>query len=269
MIIAQMSDLHLRTDGKPLRGGMDSVAALEAGIRHLNALPRRPDLALVTGDLANKAEARDYATLRRMLEDLEMPAYVIPGNHDVREMVREAFAGQGYLPENGEFLHYTLEDYPLRLIGLDTVREGSDGGEMCAARRRWLDNRLAEQPDRPTLIFMHHPPFRTGISFMDTPAFAGAAELEAVIAGHDQVVRVICGHSHRGVQVQWAGTSASIAPSLVFQMVLDLNPGCPSGFVAEPPACPIFMWDGDASLIAHMSVIGDYGPRHPFSERPK
>ncbi len=270
MIIAQMSDLHLRTDGKPLSGGVDSVAALEAGIRHLNALPRRPDVVLITGDLANNAHPLDYQTLRRLLDGLHMPAYVIPGNHDNREMLRDVFGDLGYMPENGPFLHYTVEDYALRLIGLDTVVEGSEGGEMCADRRRWLDQRLSEEADRPTLIFMHHHPFRTGISFMDKTGFVGARELEAVVARHDQVIRVICGHSHRSVHVNWAGTIASVAPSIAFQIVMDLNGEATPGFILEPPACPVFMWDADTGgLVGHLSVIGDFGPRHPFDVKPR
>ena len=104
----------------------------------------------------------EYAVLNRLIEPLRMPVYAIPGNHDERRAFKEAFAAHTYLPSDGEFLHYAIEDYPLRLIGLDTTIPGEEGGMMCAERLSWLDARLSEERERPTAIFMHHPPFLTG-----------------------------------------------------------------------------------------------------------
>jgi len=270
MIIAQITDLHLRTDGYPLKGKVDSQAALNAAIEHLNQMEPRPDLVLVTGDLVNKAHEQDYQGLRRELDRLEMPCYVIPGNHDERDLIRQYFGDCGYLPDDGEFLHFTLDDahQSLRLIGLDTKRQGHDGGEMCEERLQWLDDTLASAPQRPTVIFMHHPPFITGIGFMGVKRFEGSQEMEAIVERHDQVQRVICGHAHRDITVRWGGTVASVASSLVFQMAMDLREGAKSSFVLEPAACAIYKWHKDQGLIAHRSVIGDFGARHPFVVDP-
>jgi len=270
MIIAQITDLHLRTDGYPLKGKVDSVAALDAAISHLNDMDPRPDLVLVTGDLVNKAHIQDYRGLRDRLDQLDMPSYVIPGNHDERDMIRQYFNDQGYLPKTGEFLHYTIDDtgHPVRLIGLDTKRPGHDGGEMCARRLQWLDDALSQAPDRPTVIFMHHPPFVSGIGFMGIKPFEGAREMEAIVCRHSQVHRIVCGHMHRDITLRWGGTVASVASSLVFQIALDLRSGAKSSFVLEPPACAVYKWQEDQGLIAHRSVIGDFGPRHPFVVDP-
>lgn len=268
MIIAQISDTHLRTDGGLLFGKVDPLPALKAALAHLRALEPRPDVVLATGDLVNTPNARDYGVLRRMFDGLGMPVYVIPGNHDGRAEMRELFADWGYLPNGGDFLQYTVEDHPLRLIGLDTVIPGQDGGCMCADRLAWLDARLGDAPDRPTLIFMHHPPFRTGIAFMDRLGFDGGPEMEAVVRRHPQVEWVLCGHIHRQIQVRWGGTTASTAPSTVFQMSLDLVPGSPSSFVLEPAGCPLYAWSPELGLRAYLSVIGDFGPRYPFVHDP-
>ena len=263
-LIAQISDLHLRADGTLLNDRVDTVAALTACVEHLNGLSPRPDVVLATGDLVDEGRPEDFAALRRAFDRLEMPVYVIPGNHDDREHLRAAFADNGYLPAEGEFLHYTVETFPVRLIGLDTVIPGACGGRMCEDRVRWLDDRLAEQPDRPTLVFMHHPPFVTGIGFMDDPAFDGAAPLERVVRGHPQVRQVVCGHVHRAIHTRWAGTAAAVAPSVVFQMALELNEGAPSAFVLEPPALSLYLWHEGADPIGYTSPIDDFGPRHRF-----
>jgi 3',5'-cyclic AMP phosphodiesterase CpdA len=264
MLIAQISDLHLRADGSPLIGGVDTVAALTACVEHVNGLAPRPDVVLATGDLVDEGRPEDFAALRRAFDRLAMPVYVIPGNHDDRDGLRGAFADSGALLAEGEFLHYAVETFPVRLIGLDTVIPGECGGRMCEARTRWLDDRLAEQPDRPTLVFMHHPPFVTGIGFMDDPAFDGADRLERVVRGHPQVRQVVCGHIHRAIHTRWAGTAAAVAPSVVFQMALELSEGAPSACVLEPPAVSLYLWRDGTDPVGYTSLIGGYGPRHRF-----
>jgi Icc protein len=94
--------------------------------------------------------------LRRLLAPLRMPIYVIPGNHDARDPLRAAFGGDGYLSSDG-FIQYAVEDYPLRLVALDTLVPGKHHGELCADRLDWLDRTLAAAPDRPTLVMMPSP----------------------------------------------------------------------------------------------------------------
>lgn len=268
MLIAQISDLHVLADGTLLNGVVDTEVALAAAIEHIGALDPRPDIVLATGDLTQDGLPEDYALLRSAFDRLAMPVYVIPGNHDNRTHLRAAFADRGYLPETGEFLHYAVDRHPLRLIGLDTVIPDNVGGQMCSARLRWLEDRLSEQPDRPTVIFMHHPPFATGIAFMDRPAFGGAEDLEALIGRFPRVQLVTCGHVHRAIQTRWAGTLAAVAPSIVFQMALELSEDAPSAFVVEPPALSLHLWRGGGGPTIVTSLIGDYGPRHRFHMDP-
>lgn len=264
MLIAQISDLHLRGDGSLLNDCVDTEAALANCVDHLNGLAPRPDVVLATGDLVDEGQPEDFAALRRALDRLEMPVHVIPGNHDDRDGLRRAFADQPSLPAEDEFLHYTVESHPVRLTGLDTVIPGECGGRMCEARLDWLDARLAEQPERPTLVFMHHPPFVTGIGFMDEPSFDGSAALEAVIRRHPQVRQIVCGHIHRSIHTRWAGTAAAVAPSVVFQMALELRDGAPSAYVLEPPAISLYLWRDGTDPTSYTSLIDRFGPRHRF-----
>jgi|TARA_Y100000294_G_scaffold132175_2_gene124628 3',5'-cyclic AMP phosphodiesterase CpdA len=268
LIIAQITDFHLRVDGKLFNDDKDTEAQLAACVEHLNALQPRPDVVLATGDLADEPDETAYEVMRRMLEGIEMPVYVIPGNHDDREMVRRAFLDLGYFPTtaDGPFLHYTVEDHPLRLIGLDTLETGGDEGEMCADRRHWLDDRLSEQPDRPTLIFMHHQPIMTRMGAIDKNAFAGAREMEELIRRHSQVEWIICGHLHRPIQMRWGGTVVSVAPSSAFQRTLTLDNAMPKAFIDEPPGISVHMWSAETGIISHISLMGDFGPPYPMRD---
>lgn len=258
MLIAQISDTHLRSSGRLLHGHIDTERALDACIDHVGRLVPAPDVVLATGDLADDGLPEDYARLRRAFDRLSMPVYVIPGNHDQRELLREAFVDKGYLPSRGEFLHYTVEAYPLRLIGLDTVLPGEVGGALCPARLAWLGDRLAEQPERQTLIFMHHPPFSTGIGFMDSPPLEGAEELRRLILGNPQVRQIVCGHIHRAIHVSWGGTTAAIAPSTVYQMNLAFRPDEGFYLVDQPPGVALYLWREDfrSGPVGYISLIG-------------
>lgn len=264
MIVAQISDPHIRAEGKRAYGRVDTAQHLANCIAALNGLDPRPDIVVLTGDLVHAGGPAEYANLARLLAPLDIPLYVITGNHDDRDQMRAIFGGQGYLPMDGAFLHYTVEDYRLRLVALDTLVPGKGGGELCAARLDWLDARLGEQPDRPTLVLMHHPPFRTGLFYMDLQGLKDREAFAAVIARHPQVERILCGHLHRSIQARVGGTLASTAPATGHQFALDLRRIDFGSFVMEPPGYQLHVWDDESGLISHTAVVGPYDGPYPF-----
>ena len=138
MLIAQITDTHITSPGTLLMGIVDTASALERAIAALNRLDPSPDTVVLTGDLVESGAPEEYAHLRALLAPLRMPVFAIPGNHDAREPMREAFSGDGYLPRQG-FLDYAIEDYPLRIVALDTLVPGEGGGALCSERLRWID----------------------------------------------------------------------------------------------------------------------------------
>jgi 3',5'-cyclic AMP phosphodiesterase CpdA len=261
MLIAQITDLHVSTPGSVNDRHFRTAEHLERAVAHLNALTPRPDVVVATGDLVERGEPEEYARVRSILDGLAMPLYVIPGNHDAREPLARAFAAGGYLPREGAFLHYTVEEWPVRLIALDTLVPGASGGRLCPERLAWLDARLGEGRGRPTVVFMHHPPFLTGMRAMDAMGLEGKAELADVIGRHPQVERVLCGHVHRPITRRFAGTVAATCPATAHQLVLDLASEPRLAVVMEPPACMLHLWLGaEAGLVSHVSVIGQERP---------
>ncbi|MGQ9365242.1 phosphodiesterase [Azospirillum sp. ST 5-10] len=261
MLIAQITDLHVTPRGTMALGAVDTNAHLAAAVAHLNALAPRPDLVLVTGDLANTPRPGEYEMLAELLAPLALPLRVLPGNHDDRGELRRWFGERCGLPAEGEFLHHAVEAGPLRVLMLDTQRPGRPEGELCARRLAWIAERLAEAPERPTLIAMHHQPFATGLP-VDTMGCAGADGLAALVRQRPgQVVGVVCGHVHRPITAAWAGTVAFCAPSTAHQFALDLRPGAAFRWTAEPPAVALHLWRPDGGLVTHLSAIGDHPGR--------
>ena len=262
MLIAQITDMHVKTPGEMLSGALDSYAGLAAALRRVNGLDPRPDLLVATGDLTADGAPGEYQALRGLLSGLAMPYLLLPGNHDIRENLRDAFPDQPW--EDGRFLLYAVDDWPLRIVALDSVVPGDHKGEFCPVRCRWLDGKLAEAPDQPTVVMLHHPPFASGIGHMDRMGLVDAAGLAEVVARHGQVIRILCGHAHRPIQTMFAGVPASVAPATCFQIQLKLDDSPGIRWTREPPAFQLHKWTPESGLVSHTAYVEEYG----YWERP-
>jgi 3',5'-cyclic-AMP phosphodiesterase len=268
-LLAQVSDLHIKAAGRLSYRVVDTAGMLSSCIRHLLALPQRPDAVVFTGDLTDFGRRDEYALLRTLLEPLEMPVYLIPGNHDEREALRAAFPEHAYLRQSARFVQYAIDEHPLRIVAIDTLIPGEARGELCAERLAWLDARLGEQPAKPTVILMHHPPFTSFIGHMDRVGLTGAEALAAVVRNHPQVERLLCGHVHRPIETRFAGTIASTSPSPAHQVGLDLSPEARSKFVMEPPAYRLHAFTPETGVVSHTAFIGSFAGPYPFQENGK
>lgn len=261
-IIAQLTDPHCVGADDALARIIDTDAAAVAAVEHLNALEPRPDLVLVTGDLTSGGGSAENMRAREILDGLRMPYRVVPGNHDERATLIEVFEGRLETCDGG-FVQYVVDLDPVRVVALDTLEEGSASGRLCDVRLGWLERVLSLEPDRPTLLCMHHPPFATGVGWMDGIGLSDPAPFERVVAANPQVKGITCGHVHRPIQTLWAGALATAAPSSGFQLHLDLVPGAPPRLILEPPACLLHVLSGDA-LVTHTTYVGHRSAIDPW-----
>jgi len=268
LIIAQISDLHLRMDGELYSGAANTHDALDVCLRSITSLTPKVDLLLVTGDLADYPDPRAYAHLRIALDAINIPYIITPGNHDDRAMVFEAFHDLGHYSDSSEFIQFTVETFPLRFVALDSLNAETGFATMCPKRLNWLADCLAEQPDRPTLVLMHHQPVFTRMAYASKYAFPGAKELERIISEYPNIVGLVCGHLHRPIHVAWAKTMVSIAPSVAMQHTLTLDNDMPKELNNEPIAYPVYLWEQDSGLICHLNFVGDFGPPYPLVDLP-
>lgn len=261
MLIAQITDCHVVARGELFADRVDTAAALRRAITHVLAMTPRPDLVLATGDLVNDGRPEEYDHLLELLEDLgDVPLVVLPGNHDDRDELRARFAGLPGPEEHQDRLDRIVDGHPVRLVALDTTEPGVHGGRIRPDQMGWLDAVLAAEPDRPTLIAQHHPPFTTGIAWMDEVGLEGAELEAAVVARHPQVVGVVAGHVHRLVTTRFGGTIASCWPSTGAQVALQLD-GSRFLYTDEPAAVALHRWSADGgtygALVSHLSPVLD------------
>lgn len=217
-LLVQLSDLHVggNEDGK------DPIPRLEAVILAVRSLPNAPNAVLVSGDLTDDGAEEGYRVAREMLARLEVPVHVLPGNHDDRARLREAFD----LPGTGdEPVNYSVSVGDLRLVLLDSNVPGQDPGSYDAERMAWLEEELGREPERPTILAVHHTPLTTGTPEWDAINLeAGDREaLGAVVARHPQLRAIVGGHLHRVAASSLAGCPVLSAPSTYLQVRPDFH----------------------------------------------
>ena len=266
MLIAQISDTHIVERGRKTFGVAPTEANLALVIDHINRFEPKPDLVLLTGDVTDHGSADEMANAARLLGDLNCPFYIIPGNHDNRGSLWSEFAETACPTKANEFINYVIDGFDVRLIGMDSSIENAPGGELCDVRLAWLEKQLSEQPQRPTIIFMHHPPVKCGILESDVDGFLGAAALGRVVEKYTCIERILCGHIHLPTHSRFHGTIVSTAPSIGMRLGLDLTMTKDSEFFLDDPAYQLHHWTKHKTLITHTIRINDVDGPHPFEE---
>lgn len=261
MLIAQITDLHVSCGGKLSAGRVDTRAAFGRCIEHLLNLSMQPDVLLISGDLAETGAAEEYEFVAEGLRQLPFPAFAVLGNHDLREAMRAALPAAVESIASGH-LCIAVDRYPVALIGLDTAVPGQPHGELCADRLHWFEQTLSALAGKPAIIFMHHPPFQTGLPMIDSIALkAGLTEFKQILKNSRNVLAVLCGHAHRAIETAIAGIPVRLAPSSSHQFALDLRADAPLQFVLEPPQILLHRWSSEDGLVTHADFIGGFpGP---------
>ena len=264
--IAQISDLHIKRQGQLAYGRVDTARALARCIAALNGFDPAPDFVVISGDLADTPSEEEYQHLKRLLEPLTLPFAGVPGNHDARDMMRVAFPDQRYaMPSDA--LNQKVEVGNLDLLLLDSSVPGKPHGELDQQTLQWLDSVLVGSDSRPALVFMHHPPFETGIWHMDRQNLRNAEDLATIVRRHPRIRLIATGHVHRATLTILEGRPCTICPAPNHAVDLDLGHLREPSFKVEPPAFHLHIWfpgEGFGRVVTHQVPIGEFDGPHPF-----
>lgn len=253
MLIAQISDTHILAPASDNPIAQLRADCLQRCVADINQ--QQPDVVIFSGDTVQHGQPDEYAHLRELLAPLEAPLYLVPGNRDDKGELRSAFSDHSHLPRGGDLLQYVVEDHGVRLVAIDSTSPGERKGVFCPARQDWLDEVLSSQPDRPTLLFIHHPPFDVDDHYIGgyrRPEEATA--LADIVSRHPQVEGLFCGHVHWPIRQDWAGTTASIMPSVA----VDLRKGIDETKARERPIYMLHRLSEEDGLISRQQLVAAF-----------
>lgn len=262
MLIAQLTDPHITNPGELVYDAIDTAENARRAIARLNNLNPKPDVVLITGDLVDRGDDGEYQHLEELLSELTLPCFMTIGNHDTRTTFLQRFGntehtGIKVVSSQSEFVQYVLDLGDWYAIAIDTHVAGQSYGSICSERLAWLEDALSKHGDKPTLLFMHHPPFETGIWWMDAIRLHGVKRLERIVRSNSQVRRIVCGHVHRPVHTMWAGVPCSIAPSTAHQVSLDLAGEAFMTMLTEPPAFHLHELSSAGAWLTHVCYVDE------------
>ena len=242
-VVAHVSDTHFGNEVQDPAGRCDAV------MDHLLALDPRPDVLVVSGDVADHGLPAEYAAARAWLDRWPGPLAVCPGNHDAREAFVD---GLGTEPRS------VVEVAGHRLVLLDSLVDAVDGrrvdeGRLGPEQLRWLDERLAEATG-PAFVVLHHPPLTIGVGLMDPIRLLDGDELEQVVGRHPHVVAVLVGHAHTMAATSYAGRPLLIGGGVVSTVPLDAEP-FPVVWYDAPPSLALHLVGDDGRVTSHWRAL--------------
>jgi 3',5'-cyclic AMP phosphodiesterase CpdA len=219
----QLSDIHLTVSGAGPHGARTRDNLL-AALREAAAAGLRPDVFLLTGDLADAGEGACYDDLAVILADAARTSgaagasvLYLPGNHDDRDKFRRRLLGVGDGGSPGAPVNQTHWRDGLRIIALDSTIPGEDAGALDDQTLRYLRSELATAAPDGTIVALHHPPIPSPVEPMARMALRDPGRLRDAIAGSD-VRLVLCGHSHHEAFGMLGATPVWVSPAIAYRL---------------------------------------------------
>jgi len=228
--ILQISDMHLFATAEQQLVGINTDESFLAVVELAKQHSWPPDLIFLTGDLAQDSSKAAYKRLIDHLEPLNIPCFVLPGNHDKPETLREIFSASPVLYQ--PFLH--SENWLFAF--LNTAIPNEEGGSLDEQEIHELAQQVEQHPDKNVLVCLHHQLSPVKSKWLDTMAINNPSLLVNLISKHSNIRGIIHGHVHQDFNTTINGAPIYSTPSTCFQF----KPNCDD--FAIDAAAPGYRW---------------------------
>jgi len=257
--ILQISDTHIVPQGALVSKRLDTAGPLVRLVERVIKIADQIgpiDAVLVSGDLTDDGSKESYNRFNQIMAPLKLPIHVIPGNHDKRAAMRDAFSSQ--FPSKGP-LNWSCSIGDIKLIGLDTLVEEKNYGTLSQESLQYLEHSLTNSGTTPTIVALHHPPFTSGISFLDQIRLTNHKAFEDVLAQASGPLRIVCGHIHNSMTVDFAGHIVISGPSTCSSFAFDRSMDATAGYMIKEEGCLLHRWQNGFQSL-RVSTTQGLGP---------
>ena len=210
--ILQITDTHLFAGETDTLLGINTLNSYHAVLDAIVKQQLPADLIVATGDLVQDQSIRAYQRFTDGIARLPAPCVWLPGNHDYQPSMAKELAAAGISSSKQVLLG---EQWQILL--LDSQVQGLPHGELSDDQLIWLDNCLAQQPDRHTVVMLHHHPLASGCTWLDQHSLRNSHMLAEVLTRYQNIDAILCGHIHQDMDVMWNGIRMLATPSTCVQ----------------------------------------------------
>ena len=197
-----MTDPHLFSDAAGSLRGTVTLASLSDVIQHYRDGDWKADFVSATGDLIQDQSAGAYERFKTAVGALDLDIYCVPGNHDVRELMRRAVSEPPF------FYCDKVETKNWLIIGIDSCATETAGGAISSSEYDRLDKAIAASNADHVMVCLHHPPVVMGSTWLDTVGLDKPEDFYDRIGASAKARLAIFGHvhqaydnAHHGIQI--------------------------------------------------------------------
>ena len=210
--ILQITDTHLFAGETDTLLGINTLHSYHAVLDAIVKQQLPADLIVATGDLVQDQSTRAYQRFTDGIARLPAPCVWLPGNHDYQPSMAQELAAAGISPSKQVLLGDQWQ-----ILLLDSQVQSVPHGELSDDQLIWLDNCLAQQPDRHTVVMLHHHPLASGCTWLDQHSLRNSHMLAEVLTRYQNIEGILCGHMHQDLDVMWNGIRMLATPSTCVQ----------------------------------------------------
>jgi Icc protein len=162
---------------------------------------------LVTGDLIHDDSPEAYERFRDLMLPLDLRVHCIPGNHDIRNLMRAVccrppFSYCAY-EEIGDWL----------MVGIDSCITEDAGGAVTSEELERLSDIVVGSPAKHVMVSLHHPPVPMGSKWLDSVGLRNGDEVLERLRTLERVRIAIFGHVHQEHDAEHKGIRIVATPS--------------------------------------------------------
>lgn len=167
----------------------------------------KPAFSIITGDISQNGSTSGYKIAQEYISQIESlggPVLPVMGNVDNRTRFRENLLREKYSGEAPCYYSKTIDG--IHVIVLDSHNPGKVTGALLGEQLNWLEGELMVEDD-PTIIALHHPPFKLHLPNGGVHRAFDPASMERFqkIVKDSNVVAVLCGHLHQSLIIKSEG----------------------------------------------------------------
>ena len=168
-----------------------TYVSLRSVLDHYERSDWQADIVLVTGDLVQDDSAGAYQHFAELLSTTGLPVYCLPGNHDVRDLMRTALSQPPF--------HYceSVRSGCWLIVNIDSCVSGHAGGRVSAAELDRMDEEIEASDAAHVMVCLHHPPVLMDSRWLDSVGLDNREEFMRRVGASGKVRLVVFGHVHQ------------------------------------------------------------------------